>query len=227
MIGDRVLLKQKDVELPELAEGETRLVVARSGLFRERRGAMFRACTKVTDSQSGLDDSEEYCLLACGRIPRVMHRVMLAFFRVAHATHGGEAALNLLFHPQRRIFRWQCPQQYVDVYWSGKCWRASDRIAFDNPIVLPEGYVHFGDAHLHPGSPQPSQLDISDECDGLHIIVGNIAAQPTYHVTFVIDGRRFSVDPALIFQTVDVPPAESVPRSWLQSIVIQLPGRSF
>lgn len=220
-----VHLKQTGLELPRLAEGETRLVLARSGIFRERRGAIFTTCTRVPVDYLSLDDCQEYCLLACGRIPRIMHRAMLGFFREAHATHGGEAALILLFHPGRRVFRWHCPQQYVDVFWSGMRWRAADRITFDHPLALPEGYVHFGDAHLHPGSPLPSQIDIADERDGLHIIVGNIAAKPTYHVTFVIDGCRFSVKPDLIFRPIDVEPAETIPLRWLQRIVVNPPSR--
>ncbi len=219
----QVHLKQTGTDLPRLGDDETRLVVAHSGLFRERRGAMFRTCTRVPTDQLCLDDCEEYCLLACGRIPRVMQRVMLAFFRDAHRAHGGEAALVLLFHPGRRVFRWQCPQQYVDIYWSGQRWTASDRIKFDHPLILPDGYVHFGDAHLHPGSPQPSLLDINDERDGLHIIVGDIAEQPSYHVGFVVDGRRFQVEPTMIFPSVEVDPAPAAPHSWLQSIVVNPP----
>ena len=224
MIHERAHLKYKGVELPRLAAGETRLVVARSGLFRERRDTMFRACTRVSDSCLPLEEGEEYCVLACGRIPRILHRAMLGFFRSAHLAHGGEAALILLFHAARRVFRWHCPQQYVNVYRSAGGWAAEDCIQFDNPLALPHGYVHFGDAHLHPGSPQPSLLDIADERDGLHIIVGNIAAQPTYHVTFIVDGRRFQVAPELIFESMDVEPTDAVPRNWLNCIVIRPPS---
>ena len=42
-------------------------------------------------------------------------------------------------------------------------WRAEDTISFQNPFDLPEGYVYFGDAHLHPGSAHPSALDVDDD----------------------------------------------------------------
>jgi hypothetical protein len=150
---------------------------------------------------------------------------MLAFFKYAHEVHGGEAALVLLYHPQRRRFGWHCPEQTVELFrtWKGS-WQAADRIEYRNPVNLPDGYLQLGDAHLHPGSPAPSFIDVADDQDGLHIIVGSILSEIRYHVDFVVDGARFRVPPALIFADPHCQPFARPPKRWLRQISLQLPA---
>ena len=58
---------------------------------------------------------------------------------------------------------------------------ASDKIDFQNPLDLPDGFILLGDSHQHPGPPNPSAIDLADDQDGLHIIVGNIESPPRYN----------------------------------------------
>jgi hypothetical protein len=192
--------------------------VAANGIFLERRSPLFSTSIRVNLSDLELVRHEEYCRLTCGRLPRVMHRTMLGFFKCANKIHGGEAALVLLYHPQRRAYRWHCPRQVVDTYrtWSG--WQAGDLIEYEMPLTLPDGYVNFGDAHLHVGSPAPSNIDVGDDQDGLHIIVGTIQSLPTYHVDFVMDGARFRLPPEAIFDDPSCQPFARTPRAWLNQI---------
>jgi hypothetical protein len=204
------------------------LIVAANGLFLERRTSMFTTCARVLERNLGLDDHAESCRLHSPRLPRVMHRSMLAFFRAAHARHGGEAALVLLYHWERRVYRWFCPEQTVETFYSPyrQSWVAGDTIRFEHPLSLPDGFVHFGDAHLHPGSPTPSALDVLDDQDGLHIIVGDLQTGPRYNVEFVVDRRRFGIEPAAFFADVDCAPFSWVPRSWMKQLRIKRLGES-
>jgi hypothetical protein len=208
--------------LPRLRDNESRYVVADNGTFLERRTSMFSACTRISHFDLRLDHQDQYCVLHCGRLPRAMHRAMLAFFTAAHELHGGEAALVLLFHPERRLFRWHCPPQTVEMFqtFDGR-WTACDRIEFDNPLELPDGFLHFGDAHLHPGPPNPSSIDVADDQDGLHIIAGNLHKErPDYNIDFVIDGIRFRVRPEHVFEDPDCTAFERPPRQWMDQIRI-------
>lgn len=208
--------------LPEPDTESSRNVVAANGIFVERHSETFTTSVRVSSNDLDLEYHDEFCVLKCGRIPRSLHRAMLSFFIDAHEAHEGEAALVLLYHPKRRLFRWHCPEQVVDRYETrdGR-WFAGDTIAYSNPLTLPEGYVHFGDAHLHVGAAVPSQIDLRDDGDGLHIIVGNIASRkPTYHVDFVMDRHRFPIAPEAIFDDPHCEPFNGTPRSWLRQIYV-------
>ncbi len=211
-------LNRQDVPLPDLDGTPARCIVAENGLFLERRSPMFATSIRVKSHDLKLTYHDEFCRLTCGRIPRTLHRAMLSFFKCAYSLHGGEAALIMLYHPRRRMFRWHCPEQVVDIYstWSG--WTAGDVIEYANPLALPEGYVIFGDAHLHVGSPTPSAIDVRDDQDGLHIIVGNIRTVPTYHVDFVMDGARFEIPTAAIFEDPTCLPFARTLSTWLEKI---------
>jgi hypothetical protein len=108
--------------------------------------------------------------------------------------------------------------QIVDVFKTAKGWAVGDTIEFQNPLALPEGYLHVGDAHLHPGAPTPSTLDVQDDQDGLHIIVGNIRTAPRYHAVFVMDRVRFTVPPEAIFEDLHCRAFAQAPKRWLRQI---------
>jgi hypothetical protein len=213
---------KSDEPLPELALNEIRYVVADNGTFLERRTEMFATCTRINRLDLDLRAQDQFCVLHCGRLPRTMHRAMLSFFEAAHGAHGGEAALVLLYHPQRRSFRWHCPVQTIEMVRSLNGWVALDTIQFDNPLELPDGFLHFGDAHLHPGSPHPSALDIADDQDGLHVIVGNIdKTPPDYNIDFVVDGVRFAVRPEHVFEDPCSLPFGQPPDHWMSQIRVR------
>jgi hypothetical protein len=152
-----------------------------------------------------------------------MLREMLGFFRSAYQKHGGEAALVLLYHPELRRYRWWCPPQKVSMHWCWNRYEAGDWVQFDPPLELPQGYIHFGDAHSHQGSPIPSHIDRDDEQyqDGLHLIVGNIARdQPTWHIDFCIDGQRFTLEPPLLIEELPPPPYLTPPAGWMERITM-------
>lgn len=211
-------MKRRGIALPEPSGDETRYILADNGIFLERRSPMFVTSIRVSHFDLDLEVHDEFCQLTCGKIPHVMHRAMLGFFKYAHEVHGGEAALVLLYHPERKKFRWHCPEQIVEVYKTRSGWATTHCIEFRNPVNLPDGYVHFGDAHLHVGGPTPSAMDVRDDQDGLHIIVGTIRSAPTYHVVFVMDGVRFRMAPEAIFEVPNCQPCARPPRRWLRQV---------
>ena len=224
-----VYLKQPARPLPELRPGQIRYVVAGDGVYLERRTSMYATATPTPGPLAGLLPHAPTCTLLCGRIPRLLIRSMLAFFRDAYELHRGEAALVLLYHPGRRAFRWHCPHQTVEVYRSYGRLRAWDSITYDMPLQLPPGYLIFGDAHDHGDLPaSPSGTDRGDEVhkDGLHLIVGRIDRLPRveYHVDFVMDGHRFPVEPADILEDLSCSPLPRAPAAWMQRIHMKGPA---
>jgi hypothetical protein len=222
-----VVVKQPGIELPELNAGQMRYVLAGGGLFLERQTSMYTTCTQVPGPVAGLGEHGERCRLTCGPLPRLMTRAMLGFFRAAYHLHGGEAALILLYNPVSRTFRWHCPQQTVEAYhgFSGRL-QAYDSIQYEMPLTVPEGYVIFGDAHSHGSlSAVPSGIDKHDEShkDGLHLIVGRLdrPGEIDYHADFVMDGRRFTFDPAAVLEDPQCEPFAKVPPAWLKCIRIK------
>jgi hypothetical protein len=218
----KIHLKRPHAPLPELDAGQMRLVVAQEGVYLERRNEMFSSTTTYQGPLLGLESHRRRCVLHCGKIPAPMIRDMLGFFWTAQEVHGGEAALVLLYHPQKRRFRWYCPKQTVEIFLSCGRWRAVDSIRFENPLQLPDGFVRFGDAHSHPhiSKGSPSYADVEDEVhnDGLHIIVSDLVDGPSYHIDFVVDGQRFRVAPEIILADTLSPPYPPPPKSWLRRV---------
>ena len=221
-----IFMKTPGMELPPLAPGEFRYVLGRDGLSLERATAMYTSSVKVDGPIPFLDDNPQHCQLHCGPIPSEMLSRMVGFFQAAYQMHGGEAALVLLYYPETGRFAWHCPKQMIRMYlWWNKL-HAEDSVEYDNPLTLPEGAVHFGDAHSHLGPPTPSLVDQKDEAhlDGLHIIAGYVNSQrPSYHLDFCIDGHRFKVPTDAIFEAIPEAPFPEPPAEWLNQIRILYP----
>lgn len=228
-MGPEIVVKRPGVEPPALAEGGLRYLLARDGLYLERRTALYHTSTRLTGPLLGLAAHEVSCQLFFPPLPRVLVRAMLTFFKAAYDLHGGEAALVLLYHPGTGAYRWHCPPQTVEVYRSFGRLRAYDAIAYELPLELPEGYVVFGDAHSHGSMPAyASAVDKHDEehKDGLHLIVGRIdePGRYDYHADFVMDGQRFGLDPAAVLEDMRCRPFARPPAPWLERITMKQPS---
>lgn len=215
-------------KLPELEPGEMRYVIARDGVYLDRRGAFYSTSVLLKDPPAALADYPQRCVIDCAPIPTSMLAEMIGFFQAAYELHGGEAALVLLYYPDDSRFEWHCPSQTVEVHERWGKWYVSDSVEFENPLSLPLGAMAIGDAHSHEGSPHPSWVDKHDEdhLDGLHLIVGNIVrTQPTLHTDFAIDGARFRVPDRLIIEDWPEPPYPSPPAEWMDRIrIVKFPS---
>jgi hypothetical protein len=212
-----IVMKVPGQALPTLQTGEFRYVVAREGIYRERATSLFTASTRVESPLPELEPHTERCVLHCRAIPSRVVAEMVGFFKYAYDLHEGEGALVLLYHPGRDEFAWHCPEQTVQLYrWRGRAY-ADDSIEFEYPLEVPPGWVQFGDAHSHVGSPHPSHIDRADEKyrDGLHVIAGNIASRrPSYYAEFRIDDQRFSMVPELLFEEIPEAPFPEPSQAW-------------
>jgi hypothetical protein len=221
-----VIVKRPGVEPPPLAEGGARYLVASNGVFLERKTPIFLSSCRVDSRIAGLDPHVEDCVLRFGRIPAVLSRAMLSFFRRAFDLHGGEAALILLYDPKARRFSWHCPEQTVDLHegWSGR-WYASSHITYTTPSDLPPHLLVLGDAHSHADFPaNASHTDLEDERykDGLHIIAGRVDRERVdVAVEFVMDGRRFDVRPEEVFAEPVLRPLAETPKSWMGKVRVR------
>jgi hypothetical protein len=222
-----ITLKTPGLKLPELKPGEFRYVLGREGLYLERSTAMYASSVKVDGPIPFLEPHPQECQLHCGKIPSLILRQMVGFFQAAYQMHHGEAALVLLYYPETETFAWHCPKQTIEMY---QCWGRyypEDSVKYDNPLTLPEGAVHFGDAHSHIGPPSPSLMDHNDEThlDGLHIIVGYINSRcPRWHIDFSIDGHRFSVPTGVILEAIPEAPFPEPPEEWMKEIHVAYPA---
>lgn len=228
-----VITKTIGEPTPPLEEGQMRYIVASNGMYLERKSALFTTSCRVDRFPVGLESHNERCVLHCERIPPALSRTMFAFFLHAFERHGGEAVLLLLYNPEKRQFAWHCPEQTVDLIesWTGR-WYPSPNIQYTDPLELPPGFILFGDSHSHAELPAyTSYVDMKDEHfkDGLHIIIGQVdRSRPDIHVDFVMDQRRFGIEPRLIFSEPDLIASPQVPKAWKSKIRIKrIPYRSF
>jgi len=209
--------------LPELEPGAMRYVLARDGLLLERSSGLFSTTTPLEGPILELAEHRPRCTLHCGKVPTALVRAMLGFFQVAYRIHQGEAALILLHHPDTGRFRWHCPEQKVEVYRSYGRLSAYDAVNFEIPLEVPDGYVILGDAHSHGElSAIPSYVDEKDEKykDGLHLIVGRVhkPGRTEYHVDFVMDGHRFTLNAEDVLETTLHEHVGKAPLSWLERV---------
>jgi PRTRC genetic system protein A len=220
-----IVLKRRGLALPEAPAEGMRYVVAENGVFLERRTPIFTTTCRVERLGGSLAPHSEGCAVHCPPLPAYLTRTMLGFFRWAYTFHGGEAALVILYDPAERHYRWHCPRQSVELWqsWSGR-WHVSHDIEYDLPTVLPAGYVLLGDAHSHAHmAAYASAVDKDDEAymDGLHLVVGCVdEKRPEFHLDFVMDGKRFPLEPSEFVGDAAVDPAPLVPRSWKQRVEV-------
>ncbi len=221
-----IVMKRRGKKLPPLGEGCMRYVIAENGVFLERRTGSFTTVTAVGTIHGGLEAHDEKCLLHVPRLPVEMVAEMLCFFRWAYAYHGGEAVLCLLYHPERRGYLWHCPEQSVEL-WEGStgAWYGGTDILYSDPIALPDGYVLWGDVHSHAHmNAYASSTDQDDERykDGLHVIVGRLdRTEVELHIDFVMDGRRFAVDPEELIPWDEITEEGGFPDEWREQVVVE------
>ena len=96
---------------------------------------------------------------------------------------------------------------------------------YDAPYFDAGRHVIVGDIHSHAHEPAyASSIDVADETfrTGLHVVAGRVDRDPDWHVEYVVDGTRFSVDPGLVLDLEGCARASwRFPRRWLRRIAIE------
>ena len=190
-----IVLKQTASELPRLATVPSRgWSSPRNGVFVERRGPMYATSTRLRPDRHPVGGPQPVLhARRAANCPPPMHRVMLSFFLHAHRIHGGEAALVLLFHPERRRYLWHCPEQTVDMHQHHDGWYVEEPSNSTIRWICRRDTCTWAMRICTRTRPTPAHWTVQDDQDGLHIIVGNITRTPEYHIDFVMDGVRFQL----------------------------------
>ena len=183
-----VYLKGDDFEEPD---DPIYYLVTRDGLFQVKRNPLFHARTKVR-GLAWLLPEREVARLQLPPIPAVILAEIVAFFREVFRVHRAEAVVLLYFNQQERRYELKIPKQQVA---GGHC-----RYEIG---PTPTGWLRVGTIHSHASADAfHSELDDEDERhdDGLHMTIGNLDGEATVVCSLVVDGRRFTLKPAEVFE---------------------------
>ena len=136
--------------------------VAGNGLFQVRATPLYRAVTRVESGVPGLLPGREELVLSFPRVPAALLEELLAFFRDAWRTLGGEA-IAVLFYREGE-FRVGVPSQWVAGYRDRSgAFRAVHHLRY-GPVERPQGFVRLGTVHSHADLPAyASSVDCQDE----------------------------------------------------------------
>jgi hypothetical protein len=192
-----IFLKHKDLHPPDVA---SYILVAANGTFLVKNMNTFSSTCMLDASAMALLDQQEGVVLHTGSIPSVLISTVLSFFKRVFLWHGGEAIVMLYYSPRTKTFRAEAPPQRVVCYPHRDSWAATGDYLEYEACERPAGFVKFGSIHSHCDAPAfHSATDIRDEKhdDGLHITIGNILHRhPDVSASFVVNGRRFMLNPA-------------------------------
>ncbi len=166
-------------------------LVTRDGLFQVKRNLLFHARTRVR-GVSGLMPEQEAARLTLPPIPAGVLAEIVAFFREVFRVHRAEAVVLLYFNQEDARYELKIPKQQVA---GGHC-----RYEIG---PTPRGWVRVGTIHSHAAADAfHSELDEEDERhdDGLHMTVGNLDGETSVVCSLVVDGRRFPLEAADVFE---------------------------
>jgi hypothetical protein len=219
-----IFLKHKNHRPPDAS---SYILVAANGTFLVKNMNTYSSTCMLDASALDLIDQQEGVSLHTGPIPNALVSSVLAFFRRVFLWHGGEAIVILYYSPQTRTFRAEAPPQRVVCYHSRESWAATgDYLEYD-ACDRPPGFIKFGSIHSHCDAPAfHSATDIRDEKhdDGLHITIGSILHRhPDVSASFVVNGRRFILNPAICIEGFGNYASCEPPSHWLTQVTCMVP----
>lgn len=186
-----------------LREGEPcYYVLTRSGLFIGRNTEFFQSLVPARRWPAELADQSAHLRL---RYPQVTADVLgpvMGFFRRVALEHGAEAMALLVLDRRRRRLVPLVPTQVGTVgrTWSGASYPIG--LHYQSPRLDAARHLVIGDIHSHASeAAYASSIDVADESfrTGLHVVAGRVdRPSPQWHVEYVVDGTRFSVQPETI-----------------------------
>jgi hypothetical protein len=213
-----VYLKDKAFQPPEDA---AYYLVAENGTFLVKNMPLYSASVNVNGNVLSVHD--DHLQLNFGLIPRVLICKIFGLFRLAYMWHGGEAIVFLYYSLRDRTFCAQAPPQYVfrRVNGNGVAHFSDYHVVYEN-CSRPNGFVKLGSVHSHgDGKAFHSCTDIIDEKhdDGLHITIGHVhSTRPDFCASFVVNGRRFALNPGDIMAAYSTYTPFDPPASWVKQL---------
>jgi hypothetical protein len=214
-----------NVQLPE--DESAFLLLSGNGLWMCRNHEFFRSCAPARSWPCELAKHKASLELRHPKIPRRMFERIVGFFSAVAERHAAEAGVLLVWdkvHERMDLF---VPRQLATV---GKTW-AGDLypigLHYDRPTDLGPECVIIADVHSHVYDlAYSSSQDKYDEeyLAGLHVVVGRLHLEPPdLHVEFVVDGYRFTVDPAHVLEGYESR-CDDVPQAWLDLVSVKISG---
>ena len=162
-------------------------LVTRNGLFLVKDNELFRSVTRVR-GLPWLGRQKESLKLKLPPVPKKLINQALGFFLEVFRRHAAESLVHLHYHPEKKEYQVEVPPQ-----------RVSGEACYYKINLAPPGWRRIGTIHSHGlAEAFHSRQDQKDERhdDGLHITFGNLDQLDfTLSVSFVVDGKRFLVDP--------------------------------
>lgn len=199
-------------------------MVSRNGLYACRQSEFFNSSVKAPSGPSGLVSQTEFFEPKFPKIPAMLIERAVGFFSAAADLHGCEAAALLAYDRSRNEARLVVPNQTATMGGAHYGRPYPIGVRYDFPTDLPDDWVVFGDIHCHVDyAAYASNTDIDDELHsaGLHIVVGRINRDsPEFHVEAVVDGTRFVLQPADLFEGFEDRRFD-FPNEWLERIQIE------
>lgn len=183
-------------------------IVARDGLYLRKHSLLGKSQVQV-DGVQHLPEAREYLEYELPKLPAELMGRVVGFFAAIWRTRRSEALVLLTWDGS--AFGLIVPEQQAD-------WGSVEHRL--DPADVPVGVQLLGTIHshadmtaFHSGTDEIDEVDV----DGLHIVVGELdTARPSFSAAVVIDGKRFSAEPSMVFEPPG--PAVDPPAEWLDRV---------
>jgi hypothetical protein len=183
-------------------------IVARDGLYLRKHSLLGTSQVHV-DGARHLPEASEYLEYELPKLPAELMGQVVGFFAAIWRTWHSEAMVLLTWDGS--AFGLIVPEQQAD--WGSVQHRLK-------PADVPAGVQLLGTIHshadmtaFHSGTDEIDEVDV----DGLHIVVGEVDRdRPSFSAAVVIDGRRFSAAPSMVFEPPG--PKFDPPAEWLDRV---------
>lgn len=175
-----ILPKDQSIQGHEKQSGSTEplyYVVTSDGLFLRKRNALYD-CVHKAEFPKNLGGAKEGLTLKANPVPTALLNEVVAFLAEVCKRHNAEGVAILYYHMTEKKWTYLIPEQETT--------GGGLSVDYDMPTT-PDGYTLFGSIHSHAkASAFQSGTDHKDEnnFEGVHITVGNLPDNPSYHVRF-------------------------------------------
>lgn len=201
-------------------------LLTQNGAFLCRNHPFFSSDVPTKRAVRALATHEAGVRVRYPKLKACVLEAIVGFFSRVYALHRSEAVVLLVWDLREQRYRVVVPSQEATVWESYSGRRSPQDVRYRIP-ALPPGQLLVGDIHSHGNMPAyASYQDAVDERhrDGLHVVVGRIEEEPPdWHVALAIDGHRFELEPAMVFEGYAAR-RRFVPKVWMEQVRIVVEG---
>jgi hypothetical protein len=200
-------------------------ILAGNGLFVHRNHRFFSSCVPARRWPAELSGADTFIRCRYPRLDASLLQTLVGFFAAVALRHGAEAMVMLVWDEDAQNLRLQVPDQCCQMTNDGYGPPQPVGLTYARPD-LPGRCRVIGDVHSHvDGEAYTSGVDRWDEHfrPGLHVVVGRIHDEPPqFHAAAVVDGFRFTIDPAVVLDLKGYGRrASRYPDHWMRKLRIE------